>query len=389
MFAKRYHWRHFFGGLALLLLAIQLASGLVLTMFYAPHLNEAYASVQRMYNELAAVAWVRDSHRWAALVLAVAIVLHLVRSLLRKDFLNRDRQTYWLTGSLLLLPLLGFLVTGMILPWEWRAYWFVSMIPNYVGEIPLVGPWLAAFLLDIFTMNRAFVTHVLILPAITLVLIDIHALLRIKNRGGGLSLYLVERGVLALPFLLVIGILAWALPMPSQDPATIPMPLDGEGIPMPEWFVLIFYVPRLYFHGWGSTLVGFALPLALFLVLTLLPYVLKPRSRAMRQALGGDTYGKRIAAMPWLASLRSALGAGRLTKVLGALGVTVAALALFVPFYAVSRTSPTMGCNSCHNLSAGRRMGVPPESFKDRVVNPNLSDYTFMVEHWFYPQVVW
>jgi hypothetical protein len=48
-----------------------------------------------------------------------------------------------------------------------------------------------------------------------------------------------------------------------------------------------------------------------------------------------------------------------------------------------------MGCNSCHNPSAGTRMGLPPVTYKDREKNPNLKDNTFMVEHWFYPQVVW
>ena len=68
---------------------------------------------------------------------------------------------------------------------------------------------------------------------------------------------------------------------------------------------------------------------------------------------------------------------------------TLATLAVFVPLYAVSYPSPTMGCNSCHNVRAGTRMGLPPETFKDRTVNPNLKNNTFMVEHWFYPQVVW
>ena len=86
---KRAHWRHFFGGVALFLLIIQFFSGLVLTMFYLPQLNEAYASMQLIYKELSAVAWLRDTHRWAALFIVVSIIMHLVRSFLRKDYLIR------------------------------------------------------------------------------------------------------------------------------------------------------------------------------------------------------------------------------------------------------------------------------------------------------------
>jgi quinol-cytochrome oxidoreductase complex cytochrome b subunit len=330
-------------------------------------------------------------HRWAALFLLVSVILHLIRSLLRKDFLNRERKTLWLTGALLFLPLLGFLITGMILPWEWRGYWFMEMAPNYAGEIPLVGPYLSSILLDSFTLNRAFVAHVVVLPVVSLVLIDIHALSRVRKRVGGLSLYLIEHGLFAAPFLVAVAALAYFLPMPSQDPAIIPMPLEGEGIPTAEWFVLIFYAPYLYFKGFMATLFGFYLPLAIFLALAALPYFFRAGVARKGGAAGQATHSvkDRIASMQVLAPLRKHLGLRAVTKAVGVLSVFLAAMAFFGPFYAVSYPSPTMGCNSCHNASAGVRMGLPPATYKDREMNPNLKDNTFMVEHWFYPQVVW
>ncbi|MBI3148165.1 MAG: cytochrome b N-terminal domain-containing protein [Betaproteobacteria bacterium] len=385
---KQYHWHHFFGGIALCLLVIQLVTGVVLALFYAPHLNEAYASVQSLYTELKPVAWMRDSHRWAALFLAVAVALHLIRSVLRKDFLSRDRKTLWLTGVLLFLPMMGFLISGVILPWEWRAYWFMEMVPNYVAEIPLIGPAFSQFLLDAFTMSRAFVVHVILLPVLTLVLIDIHALSRIKKRDGGLHLYFVEHGLFALPFLLVIGLLAFLLPMPTEDPAIVPMPLEGEGIPTAEWFILIFYAPYLYFKGFWATFFGFYVPLAILLVLAGLPYFL-PKGLLRRSGQEAPSLKDRLAATELLAHGRKILGQRMLAKVFGGVTVLLVALAFFGPFYAVNYPSPTLGCNSCHNIGAGVRMGVPPATFKDREKNPNLKDNTFMVEHWFYPQVVW
>ena len=127
---KQSHWHHFFGGIALIMLIIQVFSGSALTLFYVPGLKEAYGSVQYLYNELGTIAWIRDTHRWASLFLFVAVIMHFIRSFLRKDYLNRDSKTLWLTGILLFLPLLGFLLTGLILPWEWRGYWFMEMVPS-------------------------------------------------------------------------------------------------------------------------------------------------------------------------------------------------------------------------------------------------------------------
>ncbi len=388
---KPSHWHHFFGGVALLLLIIQLASGMVLTLFYSPHLNEAYASIQSIYNEFSAIAWVRDTHRWAALFLFIAVIMHFIRSFLRKDYLNRESKTLWLTGVLLYLPLLGFLFTGVILPWEWRGYWFMEMVPNYINEIPLIGPSVSDFLINVFTLSRALVTHIIILPVITLVLIDIHSITKIKKRTGGLSLYLIEHTPLTLPFLLAIAVLAYVLPMPSQDPAIIPMPLDGEKIPTAEWFILIFYVPYLYFKGAAATLFGFYIPLIIFLVLAIFPYYLRAKKAKAGNISQKETHpGEKVNVFAKImAPFRRALGAKAYTKTLAFMTVFLAAMTIFGPLYAVSYASPTMGCNSCHNLTAGNRMGLPPPTFKDRVMNPNLKNNTFMVEHWFYPQVVW
>ena len=390
---KQYHWHHFFGGVALLLLVIQVLSGSVLTLFYLPQLNEAYASVRNIYDNHSVVAWAaRDTHRWAALFLMVAVIMHFLRSFLRKDYLNRESKTLWLTGILLVLPMLGFLFTGVILPWEWRGYWFMEMVPNYANEIPLIGPSLSDFLINAFTLNRTLVVHICILPAITLVLMGIHTFTRVMKRAGGLTLYVIEHIPLTLPFLLAIAVLAYAVPMPSQDPAIIPMPLEGENIPTAEWFILIFYVPYLYVSGFKATLLAFYIPVILFLVLAIFPYFLGERRAHKRHRNAPQephATEKSGVFTKIMAPIRGVLGPKTYVKTLGFLTVSLAALALFGPLYAVSHKSPTMGCNSCHNINSGIRIGMPPATFKDRVLNPRLKENIFMVEHWFYPQVVW
>ncbi len=382
---KRYNWRHFFGGVSLLLILLQLLSGLILTMFYTPHLNEAYASIQALYNQLELVAWVRDAHRWTAFFLMVTILLHFIRSFIRQDYFNRKKKTFWLTGVLLFLPMLAFLITGFILPWEWRAYWFMEMVPNYVANIAVVGPALEDFFLNAFTMNRNFVTHVVILPIITLVLLELHSVARIRKRSGGIPGYLMRHGTVTIPFLLVISFLAYYLPMPSQDPDIIPMPLDGEYIPTPEWFSLIFFLPYMHFEGFMATFFSFYLPFTIFVLLAIFPYYLRGPSNG--EAVSGTQGGGLLSRLGRRISRIAA--ASHQTKLAAFVSISLMAMILFGGVYAGTYRSPTMGCNSCHNIYSGKRMGVPPEDFKDRQKLPLLGDTRWMMEHWFYPQVIW
>lgn len=385
---KAVHWRHYFGGVALFLLIIQFSSGIVLTMFYLPHLNEAYTSMQSIYNELNIVAWLRDSHRWAALFIVVATILHSIRSFLRKEYRNEKGKTSWLTGVLVFIPLLGLLITGFILPWEWRAYWFMEMVPNYAGEVAFIGPVLKDFLVDAFTLNRSFVAHVLIFPVISLVLLEIHSLSRMRKRKGGLSQYFIGHGLLTVPFLLAIAILAYALPMPTQDPEIVPMPLEGAYLPTAEWFILIFYVPYMHFKGFMAPLLGLYIPFFIFLTLAFLPYFFRNGEKVSNNTKKTSATMSSSIIRGIRNGIRRVPGFGH-AKALAALSVSVVAITLFGSLYAGTSVSPTMGCNSCHNIASGMRMGVPPVTFKERHKNPLLENSEWMVQHWFYPQIYW
>ncbi len=382
---KRYHWRHFFGGVGLVFLVLQFLSGVFLIFFYRPDLSEAYASVQYLYQHMPIGAWLRDTHRWLALFLFVSIIIHLIRSLLRKEFLNYKRRTIWLTGSLLLLPMLAFLVTGFILPWEWKGYWFMEMIPNYFGSLPYVGPPIKEFLISVFSLNRAFVVHILLLPVITLVLIDIHTLSVVRKKKGGIPRYLLKHSMLTLPFFIIITLLAIYIPMPTQDPEIIPMPLEGAFIPAPEWFILFLLVPFMHFKGFMATFLGLYLPLVFFILLAALPYYLKNRTN--KSKIPPHSSNRLFDKAKHLFGIT--FKAGFATRAIAFLGVFIVVISLLSPLYMSTYESPTLGCNSCHNTSMGMRMGVPPKAFKDRNIVPLLDDNEWMVEHWFYPQVTW
>ncbi|MCP4992715.1 MAG: hypothetical protein GY934_02850, partial [Gammaproteobacteria bacterium] len=348
-------------------------------MFYIPTLEEAYTSIQYLYKDLASWSWLRDMHRWIALFFFVAIVVHAVRSLLRKEFLHQKKKMRWLTGALLLLPMFLFLVTGLILPWDWKGYWFMEMVPNYLGTIPLIGPSLKEFLINAFTLPRSMVAHILILPIVSIILIDLHCFTQLRKKG--IFRYLAKHTLIVIPLFIALIALVIYLPMPTEDPEIIPLPLEGVNIPAPEWFILILLLPFMYFKGTMAPLLGLFLPLVIFLALAFLPYYLnrkKPREESP-DARGKDAnIGNKPAAK------------SKFARMVGAFVLVVVTSGLLLGGISWGTyKSPTMGCSSCHNLYLGNRMGAPPKTFKDRKNLPLLDDNEWMMRHWFNPQIVW
>jgi amino acid transporter len=175
-------------------------------------------------------------------------------------------------------------------------------------------------------------------------------------------------GLITLPIVLAITVLAVGVPMPTEDPDVIPLPLEGRFIPTAEWYALFFWAPFMFFENWIATTLGLYLPLVLFLVLAIVPFLVKRRPTAGRNISRPSMIPKKLVVFT---------------------AVTLTAGALFGSIFAVSYRSPTLGCNSCHNIYMGRRMGIPPDDFKDRKKLPLLDDNQWMVEHWFEPQQTW
>lgn len=382
---ERYHWFYYFGGIALILLILQLLTGIFLTLFYQPHLLEAYSSVQYLYKDFDVGTWFRDAHRWIAFFIGSAIVMHVIRSLLRKEFMNYNNKIIWLTGSLLLLPIMALFVTGFILPWEWKGYWFMEMVPNHLGAIPYFGPEIKQFTIDAFTMNRNFVAHVVILPVITIILFDYHAFAKLRARKGGIAKYLSKHALITIPFFIIIAVLAIYIPMPTEDPEIIPMPLEGANIPTAEWFYLIFLLPYMHFEETMAAFFVLYLPLVLFLLLTVLPYFFKNYEfKPEKHEPGGEFIFKGFVHL-----FKNILKVTFMRKGVSFLVVLIVAMSVFGLVSAGVHHSPTLGCNSCHNISMGTGIGVPPKAFKDRTKEPKNDDSKWMVEHWFYPTTTW
>lgn len=395
---ERPNWRHYFGSLALLMLILQIATGLILTAFYEPTLQNAYKSVQLITNQIPGGSLSRNLHRWIAFALFAAILVHILRSTLRKDFMNPHKKIEWMTGVLLVWPLFLLVYTGLILPWEWKGYWFMEMIPSYAAKVPVLGPDLKAFFLMEFTVPRYYVIHILLLPLICFILVDYHFLTVLRKRG--IFRHLSRHTVITIPFIIALVALSIYITIPTKDPDEIPMPLEGAWIPAPEWYGLLPLLPFKYFAGPLVTLLAIYIPALLFFALAFIPFVFRSKKKE-EAGIGAEpaaNYDNGAEDSP----LNGPDAPGEEREVPQPVKKTGFAMAIvrgvivFIVFavvfgliYLGNYESPTYGCNSCHNLSRGFRMGVPPDTFKDRRTLPNLDDDKWMMGHWYYPNEIY
>ncbi len=362
---RKIHFRHYFGAATFILILVQLLTGLYMIFFYEPTLRDAYLRVQYFNNQAFLGAFTRNVHRYAAFLIGATAFLHLATGYFRRDYTG-GRKLYWFTGVIMILVLGGYFFSGSILPWEWKGYWLMEMFNNWFKNIPVFGNGMYLFFMDTYTPTRNFVIHDIILPIITFILLEIHCLARIKKRG--FTDYLVRQTFAVMPLLIAVVAMSVLYPIPTQDPDIIPLPMDGQYIPAPEWWVIIFYLPYWYFPSNKWPIYLFWIPVLLIVVLFILPLLFKRLKRAEEQGRA-----RKIKISAWLYT-----GAGSL---LGAFMLAV--------FLWGGVRQPWMGCNSCHNSAMGDRMGLPPVTFKDTTKNPVLLDNRWMIRHWYEPQVVW
>lgn len=176
------------GGMAVTLVALLFATGVLLLLVYEPSADRAYSSILTLTQETPFGLWIRNIHHWSANFLVGVILLHVIRVVLTGAF-GSGRRFNWVVGLFLMLFLLGANFTGYLLPWDQLAYWAVTICTSMLGYIPLFGSWLQ----DLFrggvavgapTLVNFFVLHVAVIPASLLILLLWHFWL--VRRGGGL-----------------------------------------------------------------------------------------------------------------------------------------------------------------------------------------------------------
>ncbi len=272
-------WRHALGGVTYLLFVVLVVTGVLLSFYYRPSVQEAYPSIQHIVSEMPFGWLVRDLHMWSANLIIVAMLAHMARVFFSGTY-KPPRETNWLVGLLLLLVALAFGGTGYLLPWDQWAYWTVTEVLQTMSRTPLLGIVPAVLQGDVIvsgaTLSRFFAVHVIILPWVAFALLLFHFTLLRKHRiapppGGdpdptnGVPFYpnhLLRSFIVGVVVLAVVFSLAALYPRPLGDPANpfeLPAELVSSWIPVDVSLALIRYLGVWGF--WLFTLLGISLAL--------------------------------------------------------------------------------------------------------------------------------
>jgi len=175
---KNFNFWYFFGSLALLVLVIQIVTGIFLVMHYKPDANLAFASVEYIMRDVPWGWLIRYMHSTGASAFFIVVYLHMFRGLLYGSY-RKPRELVWIFGCLIFLCLMGEAFFGYLLPWGQMSYWGAQVIVNLFAAVPLVGPDLALLIRGDYvvgdaTLNRFFSFHVIAIPLVLIGLVAAH-----------------------------------------------------------------------------------------------------------------------------------------------------------------------------------------------------------------------
>jgi cytochrome b6 len=288
---------HYLGALALLLLLVETATGILLMIYYRPSAAAAYSSTA-ILNDVVHLGWLmRSVHRWGADLLILIGFLHLFRVYFSRAY-QSPRQLNWLTGVALLIVIITMGFTGTLLPWDQYAYWYMDSARQTLANVPVLGNAVLAFIWGGWELGgevllRFYALHVGVLPWLGCALLGAHLYLvwhfGIQEPAGkeavGPALRTPLPDFLATLFMvgLIVGgcllSLAVAFPAALLEQANPLVPLAH---PQPRWYLLpVRELLRSLPEGAANvTVAGFAL---LLLCVPLLDR--GPKASAVKQAV--------------------------------------------------------------------------------------------------------
>jgi ubiquinol-cytochrome c reductase cytochrome b subunit len=175
---KNFNFWYIFGSLALVVLVIQIVTGIFLVMHYKPDAALAFASVEYIMRDVPWGWLIRYMHSTGASAFFVVVYLHMFRGLLYGSY-RKPRELVWIFGCAIFLCLMAEAFMGYLLPWGQMSYWGAQVIINLFAAVPLVGNELSTLIRGDFvvgdaTLNRFFSFHVIAVPLVLLGLVVAH-----------------------------------------------------------------------------------------------------------------------------------------------------------------------------------------------------------------------
>ena len=176
---KNFNFWYFFGSLALLVLVIQIVTGILLTMNYKPDAGLAFGSVEYIMRDVDWGWFIRYMHSTGASAFFLVVYLHMFRGLMYGSF-KQPRELIWIFGMLIYLALMAEAFFGYLLPWGQMSYWGAQVIVNLFAAVPFgigepLSQWIRGdYVISDATLNRFFAFHVIALPFVLAGLVVAH-----------------------------------------------------------------------------------------------------------------------------------------------------------------------------------------------------------------------
>ena len=397
-------WWHTLGSATLTVFFVQVVTGVVMAMYYAPSPDHAYDSIRFIEHNVLSGSLLRGIHHWGASAMVVLVVAHMIRVFSLGSF-KYPREMSWLLGVGLLFIVLGFSFTGYLLPWDQKAYWATQVGTNIAGSAPLIGGIMVKLLrggaqLGAGTLTRFFSLHVLLLPLLLIVFVLLHISLVIRQGMAPRPLALEDGApaktsdpaypayyhdryaktkaadtrfwpdmiakdvVVATAVILVLFLMAHFIGAGLEPPAD---PSDTSYVPLPEWYFLPFFQLLKLVPGKFEAVVTVGVPAGIVLVLVLLPFFDRRSKRSLFHrpisalVLGGTLLGSGL--LLW-GALRADRENVRLAATTG------------VPLTSLERAGRALvksqNCSACHAIGDQK-----PDSSGDVNKAPNLNEVGF------------
>ncbi len=175
---KNFNFWYFFGVLSIVVLVLQLLTGIWLTMNYVPSEAGAFASVEYIMRDVSYGWLLRYMHSTGASFFFIVVYLHMFRGLMYGSY-RKPRELLWIIGMAIFIALMAEGFFGYVLPWGNMSLWAAQVIVSLAGAIPYIGPdlmeWVRGdFLMSEITLNRFFALHVIAVPLVLVILVFVH-----------------------------------------------------------------------------------------------------------------------------------------------------------------------------------------------------------------------
>jgi len=294
-------WWYVFGSAATVILVLQIMTGVLLALVYAPTASDAWNSLQFIDHNVKLGWFLRAMHAWGSDFMVAIVLIHMVQVFLFGAY-KYPRELTWIIGVFLLLLTLGMAFTGQVLRFDQDAYWGLGIGASIVSRVPLIGGALVDLMLGgpIIagpTLSRFFTLHVFVIPGTLLVLVGLHLLMVLRlginewpmpGRLVSKKTYVAEYHQLTvktgIPFVpdaawkdaifaaaIMLAVMACAIWFGPSGPSGQPDPTIIETAPKPDFAFLWIYAVLAYLPPNLETPVIFIAPVIAIGVLLLLP----------------------------------------------------------------------------------------------------------------------